>query len=95
MCNLYSITTNKPPFSRPSRVVNRHVAKPAANAGCIPRLSGAGRPQHRHRYRDGNHTLGHASTAAHARGASHEHPQHLITALAHVAQAGEPLPGPS
>lgn len=38
--------------------------------------------------------LGYAVTATHRRPASHQHPQHVIAALAHVAQAGEPLPSP-
>src|SRR5438128_6632936 len=29
------------------------------------------------------------------RTAGHQHPQHVITSLAHVAEAGEPLLGPS
>ena len=32
--------------------------------------------------------------SAHWRAAGHEHPQHVVTALADVAEAGEPLLGP-
>jgi putative SOS response-associated peptidase YedK len=34
--------------------------------------------------------LGHAATAAHRRTAGHQHPQHVIAALARLAQAGTP-----
>ena len=37
--------------------------------------------------------LGYAATAAHRRAAGHQHPQHLIAALARLAEAGKPLPG--
>ena len=35
---------------------------------------------------------GHAAIAAHTGAAGHEHSQHVVTALAHVAQARETLP---
>lgn len=35
-----------------------------------------------------------AIRAAHGRAAGHQHPQHVITALANVAQAGKPVLGP-
>jgi hypothetical protein len=38
--------------------------------------------------------LGHASAAANAWAARHQDPQHVIAALAHVAQAGETMLGP-
>jgi hypothetical protein len=37
--------------------------------------------------------MGHAATAAHRWAARNQHPQHDLAALAHVAQAGEPLSG--
>ena len=38
--------------------------------------------------------LGHAITAAHGRPSRDEHPQHCVTALAGLAETGQPLPGP-
>jgi putative SOS response-associated peptidase YedK len=38
--------------------------------------------------------VGHAAATAHRRAARHQHPQHVITALARLAQAGEPVPCP-
>jgi putative SOS response-associated peptidase YedK len=35
--------------------------------------------------------VGHAAATAHWWPAGHEHPQHVVAALAHVAEAGEPL----
>jgi hypothetical protein len=35
--------------------------------------------------------MGHAASAAHGRPASYQHPQHLIAALARLAEAGETL----
>jgi hypothetical protein len=78
MCNLYSITTNQA----------------AIAARRISRYSGPSDPQRRHRHRDDPDALGHAATPADWRPASHKHPQHVIAALAYVAEAGEPLPMP-
>ena len=38
--------------------------------------------------------LGHAAATAHGWPAGHQHPQHVIAALARLAQAGEPMLGP-
>ena len=40
------------------------------------------------------HAVGDAIAASHRGTACHQHPQHVITALACVAQAGEPMPLP-
>jgi putative SOS response-associated peptidase YedK len=45
-----------------------------ADAGRVPRLSGSRDPQHRHRHRDGDNALGHATTSAHGRASRHQHP---------------------
>ena len=57
----------------------------------VSRLSGACDPQSRRRTRDGADALGHAASAAHRWSARHQHPEYIVTALAHMAQAGEPL----
>jgi putative SOS response-associated peptidase YedK len=55
-------------------------------------LSGSGRPQHRRWHRNGDHAVGHAAAAAaHRRAAGHQHPQHVIAALARLAQASRCL----
>ena len=38
--------------------------------------------------------MGHAAATAHRRAAGHQHPQHVVAALARLAEAGEPLSGP-
>ena len=81
MCNLYSITTNQATIIALFRVINRYV-------GNLPPMLGVF-PDYRHR--DGDDALGHAPTPAHGRAAGHRHPQHLLAALAHGAQAREPL----
>jgi hypothetical protein len=84
MCNLYSITTNQEAIRNLFRVMNRYVGNPSPMPGVFPdypapviRNSEGGR--------DGHDALGNAAASAHARSAGHEHPQHVITALAHVA----------
>lgn len=51
-------------------------------------------PQHRYRHRIDPDAVGDAATAAHWRTTGHEYPQHLIAALARLAEAGKPLHGP-
>jgi hypothetical protein len=66
----------------------------ALNAG--GRVSGlprASRPQRRCRARSDDDALGHAATASDGWSAGHQHPQHVLAALASVAEAGEPVPG--
>ncbi|MEH2560687.1 hypothetical protein V1289_000314 [Bradyrhizobium sp. AZCC 2289] len=80
MCNLYSITTNQEAIRALFRVINRYV-------GNLPPMPGVGVfPDYPAR--------GHAATAARWRSACHQHPQHRLTALADVAEAGETLLGP-
>ena len=47
----------------------------------------------RHRTVVSPDALGHAATAAARRAASDQHPQHLLAALARLAEAGKPLLG--
>jgi hypothetical protein len=47
-----------------------------------------------HRARVEHDALGHAAATAHRRPAGHQHPQHVVTALAGVAQRREPVPCP-
>ena len=91
MCNLYSITTNQEAIIRLFRVINRYVGN-LANARRLPGLSCASDPQHRHGHRDDADAVGHAT--AHGQPARHQHPQHVLPALARVAQAREPVPRP-
>jgi hypothetical protein len=91
MCNLYSITTNQEAIRALFRVVNRYVGNLAPMPGVFP-ISGPSDPKHRQRHRDDADALGHAATAAHGRAASHQHSQHIITALARLVKAREPMP---
>lgn len=55
--------------------------------------SGASHPRCRQwRKRAGDDAMGHAATATHRRPARNQHSQHLIAALARLAQARAPLP---
>ncbi len=94
MCNLYSITTNQAAIIALFRVINRYVGNLPPMPGVFPdypapvvRNVGAERELI-------HDALGHAATAARRRTAGHQHPQHLIPALAGLAEAGEPVPGP-
>ena len=67
--------------------------QPAADARRVSGLSGARGTQRRRRARDGSYALGHAAAAQNGRAAGHQHPQHIVAALAWLAPAREPLPG--
>jgi hypothetical protein len=76
------------------RVINRYVGNLPPMPGVFPdypapvvRNSGDERV--------GLDAVGHASATAHGRAASHQHPQHGVTALARMAQAREPMLGAS
>jgi hypothetical protein len=92
LCNLYSITTNQAAIIALFRVVNRYVGDLPPMPGVFPdypasvvRNAGTERETRRD-------ALGHAATATNAGATCHQHPQHVIAALAHVAEAGEPVP---
>jgi Phage integrase, N-terminal SAM-like domain len=68
--------------------------QPPADGGRVPRLPGPRSAQQWRRARDGDDALGDAPTAAHRRPACHQHPQHVIPALARLAETGEPVLGP-
>jgi hypothetical protein len=92
--------------SRDHRAVPRRQPlrrQPRADDRRVPGLSGPGHPKYRRGRWLGHDTdalghdtdaLGHAAATAHRRPAGHQHPQHVIAALAHVAQAGEQVLGP-
>jgi len=92
MCNLYSITTNQAAIAALFRVVNRYGGNLAPTPGVFPDYPA---PVIRNiRHRDDSDALGNdAATAAHWWSTRHQHPQHVITALARLAEAGEPLSG--
>jgi putative SOS response-associated peptidase YedK len=92
MCNLYSITTNQAAIIALFRVVNRYVGNLAPMPGVFPdypapviRNNDAGTEMVTMRW---------GSATAHRRAAGHQHPQHVIAALARLAEAGEPVLGP-
>jgi hypothetical protein len=91
MCNLYSITTNQAAIIALFRVVNRYVGNLAPMPGVFPdypapvvRNTDAGTEMVTMRW-------GHAVVTAHRLAAGHQHPQHVFTALARLAEAGETL----
>ena len=94
MCNLYSITTNQAAIAALFRVVNRYVGNLAPMPGVFPDYPAPVIRNTDTGHRDGHDALGHAATTAHGRAASHQHPQHVIAALARLAEAREPMPGP-
>ena len=94
MCNLYSITTNQAAIIALFRVVNRYVGNLPPMPGVFPdypapvvRNAGADRELTMMRW-------GMPPPPKFGRAAGHQHPQHVVTALAGLAEAGEPLPGP-
>ena len=82
MCNLYSITTNQAAIIRAVPGHQPIRRQPAADAGRVSRLSGASGAQRRCRARADHDALGHAAAAEVRRAAGHQHPQHVVTALA-------------
>ena len=92
MCNLYSITTNQAAISALFRVVNRYVGNLAPMPGVFPEY-----PAPVIRNAGGTEmTMMRWGMPPPPRpgAAGHQHPQHVLTALARLAQAGEPLPCP-
>src|SRR5437667_3986097 len=92
ICNLYSITTNQAAIIALFRVINRYVGNLAPMPGVFPDYPAPVVRNARRRARARPDALGHAATAAHRRAASDQHPQHILTALARLAEAGKPLP---
>ena len=93
MCNLYSITTNQAAIIALFRVINRYVGNLPPMPGVFPDYPAPVVRNAEQRTRDDHDALGHAAAAADRRPAGHQHPQHLVAALARLAEAGEPLPG--
>ena len=94
MCNLYSITTNQAAIIALFRVMNRYVGNLAPMPGVFPdypapvvRNAGGEREMVLMRW-------GMPPPPAHGRAARHQHPQHLVPALARLVEAREPVPGP-
>jgi hypothetical protein len=91
ICSLYSITTKQAAIAALFRVVNRYVGNLPPMPGIFPdypapvvRNSGGEREMTMMRW-------GHAATTAHWWATGHEHPQHVLAALARLAQAGKSL----
>jgi hypothetical protein len=59
------------------------------------RTTGPDRPQRRRRPRDGADALGNAAATQIRRATRDQHPQHVVTALARVAEAEKLVPGAS
>jgi putative SOS response-associated peptidase YedK len=92
MCNLYSITTNQAATIALFRVMNRYVSNLPPMPGVFPDY-----PALVIRNTDAGTEMvtmcwGNAAAAAHGRADGHEHSQHVVTSLARLAEAGEPLP---
>jgi len=66
--------------------------QPATYAGCISRLPGASGAQRGRRARADHDAVGDAADVR--RAAGHQHPQLHLAALARLAEAGKPMPGP-
>ena len=92
MCNLYSITTNQAAIIALFRVINRYVGNLPPMPGVFPDY-----PAPVIRNTEGGHEMvmmrwGHAATAAHGRPSCYQYPQHVVAALACMAQTREPMP---
>lgn len=92
MCNLYSITTNQEAIIRLFRVVNRYVGNLPPGPGVFPDYPAPATRNIDHGTELISMRLGDAAAAEVRRPAGH--PQHFIAALARLAEAGDPLPGP-
>jgi putative SOS response-associated peptidase YedK len=93
VCNLYSITTNQAAIIALFRVMNRYVGNLPPMPGVFPdypapvvRNAGTEREMVMMRWN--------ATAVACWRIPSHQHQEHVVAALAGLAQAREPLPGP-
>ena len=82
MCNLYSITTNQAAIIALFRVVNRYVGNLAPMPGVFPDYPAPVIRNTECRHRADHDALGHAATAAHGRPTGHQHPEHVVAALA-------------
>jgi putative SOS response-associated peptidase YedK len=92
MCNLYSITTNQAAIAALFRVLNQSVGNLPPMTGVFPDYLA---PVVRNA--DGYREMimmrwGMPPPVAHRRSTRHQYSQHVVTALARLAQAGEPVP---
>ena len=94
MCNLYSITTNQAAIAALFRVINRYDGNLAPMPGVFPDYPAPVIRNTDDWPRVDHDAMGHAAAAEVDVAASHEYPQHVVTALARLAQAGEPLLSP-
>src|SRR6267142_1788932 len=95
MCNLYSITTNQAAIAALFRVMNRYVGNLPPMPGVFPDYPAPVVRNADARTGDGDDALGHAASATRRWFSRHQHPQHHFASLAHLAEAGNPLLGPS
>ena len=86
MCNLYSITTNQAAIAALFRVVNRYVGNLAPMPGVFPDYPAPVIRNSGRRTRNDDDALGHAAATASRWIPGHQHPQHVVTALARLAQ---------
>jgi len=98
MCNLYWITTNQAAIAALFRVMNQYVGNLPPMPGVFPDYP-APVVRNAGQNTDGARELimMRWGMPPPPRGASiprHQHPQHLFAALARMAEAGTPLPGP-
>jgi hypothetical protein len=92
--NLYSITTNQAAIAALFRVVNRYVGNLPPMPGVFPDYPA---PVVRNAGDDRELTMmrwGMPPPPRTGSAAGHQHPQHVIAALARLAEAGEPVLGP-
>ena len=87
MCNLYSITTNQAAIIALFRVINRYVGNLAPMPGVFPDYPAPVVRNTDTRPRVEHDAVGHAAATASRRIAGHQHPQHVVAALARLAQA--------
>ena len=85
--------TNQAAIAALFRVVNRYVGNLAPMPGVFPDYP-APVIRNTDTGRDDPDAVGHAAATAHRRAPGHQHPQHVVAALARLAEAGEPVPCP-
>jgi hypothetical protein len=90
MCNLYSITINQAAILALFRLINRYVGNLPPMPGVFPDYPAPVGAQRGDRARADHDALGHATAAARWRIPGHKHQEHVVTALAGLAQARKP-----
>jgi hypothetical protein len=93
MSNLYTMTTNRAAIRDLFNMTKDSSGNLPPMPGVFPDYPAPGSAQCWCRPRPDHGALGHGAAAQVRRAARHQYPQYRFTALARLAEAGEPMPG--